>query len=331
MIDQALPIIFMFIMGFAMLAYVMLDGYDLGVGMLLPLADDDEKDLMIATIAPFWDANETWIVLGVGVLLIAFPQAHGIVLTSLYLPVTIMLMGLILRGVAFDFRVKAEVSQRSFWDGALFAGSLTASICQGWMLGAYITGLTVNVVNTMFSGLIALTLPALYVLLGAGWLMIKTEGGLFRKAVRWGRAATIPMGIALLLLSVATPIVSEEIAAKWFVMPNVIGLLPIPLSCIVAYLTINWLLYKREALEAGYGWIVFACTLLICVMAGIGLAYSLYPDIVIGRLTIWEAAAAPESLKFVLIGVAVTLPAIIAYTAFVYKIFQGKATKLSYD
>ena len=184
--ESMLPVIFVFIMGFALLLYVVLDGYDLGTGLLLPLATEDEKDIMIASIGPFWDANETWIVLGIGLLLIAFPAAYGVILTELYLPVTIMLMGLILRGVAFDFRVKAGVKKKPMWNKLFFLGSLITSCAQGWMLGHYITGLEYNLINYAFSTLIAFTLPALYLMLGSAWLLIKTEGELSRKAARWG-------------------------------------------------------------------------------------------------------------------------------------------------
>ena len=201
-----LPLFFAGAMGLALLIYVILDGYDLGIGMLLPFASDDEKDVMVAAIGPFWDANETWIVLGVGILLIAFPQAHSIVLTSLYLPVTLMLMGLILRGVAFDFRVKAGDKHKAKWNRLFAFGSLVASVCQGWMLGAFVTGLTGDATSTLFAALIAVALPSLYIMLGAAWLLIKTEGELFNKAVRWGRMAVLPMGGFLLLISIATPI-----------------------------------------------------------------------------------------------------------------------------
>jgi len=198
--DFVIPVIFIGIMGFALLMYVILDGYDLGVGMLLPVGDEHEKDIMIASIGPFWDANETWIVLGIGVLLIAFPKAHGMVLTALYIPVTIMLMALILRGVAFDFRVKAGDEKKKLWNFAFFSGSLIASMAQGWMLGAFITGLEGGFINLLFSALIALTLPSLYVVLACGWLMIKTEGRLFKKAMYWGRISIIPMGVVLVLM-----------------------------------------------------------------------------------------------------------------------------------
>jgi len=326
-----LPIIFVSVMGIALLAYVILDGYDLGIGMLLPLANEKEKDSMIAAIGPFWDANETWIVLGIGVLLIAFPQAHGIVLTSLYIPVTIMLFGLILRGVAFDFRVKAGDNKRKLWNQLFFVGSLTASVAQGWMLGDYITGLGDGLINTLFALLIAITLPALYVMLGASWLLIKSSDELLNKAVRWARVALLPMGIALLLVSIATPIVSTEIAEKWFTLPNAIGLLPIPLTCGFCFLGIGWMLGRNDLIHDGHGWVVFAGLAVICLMAALGLAYSIYPWIILGQLTIFESASATASLEFALVGVLLTVPMIVAYTLFVYWIFRGKAQGLSYE
>lgn len=328
--ETALPLIFMAIMGLALLLYVILDGYDLGIGMLLPLADGREKETMIAAIGPFWDANETWLVLGVGVLLIAFPQAHGMILTSLYLPVTIMLIGLILRGVSFDFRVKAVARQKRMWNRTFSAGSLIAASAQGWMLGSYITGLRAGPLNLAFSALIAITMPALYIVLGAGWLMIKTEGALFDKAVRWGRNAMPAMGLSLLAISISTPLISPSIAERWFSLPNFIGLAPIPIATAVAFGAVFWVLYRSEIARAGYAWLVMAGTILMCVMATLGLAYSLYPYILLDRLSIWEAAAAPSSLRFVLIGVVLVIPFTIAYTIFVYRIFRGKATDLSY-
>jgi cytochrome d ubiquinol oxidase subunit II len=328
--EMTLPLIFMAIMGVSLLLYVILDGYDLGIGMLLPLGTAAEKDTMIAAIGPFWDANETWLVLGVGVLLIAFPEAHGLVLTSLYLPVTIMLVGLILRGVSFDFRVKADVKQRRMWNRAFALGSFIAAAAQGWMLGSYVTGLDQSAVNFAFAALIAVTLPALYIVLGAGWLLLKTEGALFEKAIRWGRNAMPAMGFALLGISISTPIVSETIAEKWFSLPEFIGLAPIPLATVVAFAAVYWVLYRPENARAGYAWLVMAGTVLMCVMAALGLAYSLYPFVVLDRLTVWEAAASTASLTFVLVGVALVLPFTFAYTVFVYRVFRGKATSLSY-
>jgi cytochrome d ubiquinol oxidase subunit II len=326
-----LPVFFVFAMGLALLIYVVLDGMDLGIGLLLPLASEDEKDIMIASIGPFWDANETWIVLGVGILLIAFPKAHGIVLTSMYLPVTLMLMGLILRGVAFDFRVKSGDVKKSMWNRLFFVGSLITTCCQGWMIGSYITGLQESTISTLFSVLIAITLPFLYVMLAAGWLLMKTENQLFDKSIRWARLAILPMGLALLLVSIATPLVSSAIADKWFNVSNALLLSPIPLISILAYGSLVYLLSKAEILYRGNGWLIYACLIVICLMATLGLAVSIFPEIVIGQLTIWQAAASTASLKFIFVGTVITLPCILAYTFYIYKIFHGKASALSYE
>jgi len=330
--EALLPIIFVAIMGLALLLYVILDGYDLGVGLLLPLASDKEKDVMIASIGPFWDANETWIVLGVGVLLIAFPAAHGIILTSLYVPATVMLLGLILRGVAFDFRVKAGSHRKAMWNQLFFVGSLLASTAQGWMLGSYITGLEHTQLNMVFSILIALCLPALYCVLGASWLMIKTEDELFLKAAVWAKKSLSPMAVGLLLVSIATPLVSQVIADRWFQLPQFIGLLPIPIASVIA-LSLLYVLLSRtpEQLLMTNPWMIFMCPVIICVMAALGLAYSIFPDIIIGQLTIWEAAANTSSLKFTFVGVVIALPCIFVYTIFVYRVFSGKASELTYD
>jgi cytochrome d ubiquinol oxidase subunit II len=320
----------MAIMGLALLAYVILDGYDLGVGILLPLASDAEKDVMVSSIGPFWDANETWLVLGVGVLLICFPLAHGIVLSALYLPVTVMLLGLTVRGVAFDFRVKARDSHKAIWNRLFAAGSLVTSLAQGWMLGAYVTGFQNDARGLLFSTGIALTLPAAYGMLGVGWLIMKTEGELQRKASSWGRRVLWPMALALACISVATPLVSHTVFEKWFVLPQLFALMPIPLASAAALLAIRHVLSAPLVVEAGYGWIVFAATVLIFVLAFFGLAYSLYPYIVIDRLTVWDAASAPESLAVIAVGVAITVPAIIIYTIFMYRVFWGKARELTY-
>jgi len=168
-------------------------------------------------------------------------------------------------------------------------------------------------------------------MLGGAWLLIKTEGELFDKAARWCRLALPPMTVALLLVSIATPLVSQEIADRWFKLPDAIGLLPIPMSCGLAILGMAWMLRRPEVLRAGYGWFIFVALMVICLMAAIGLAYSIYPDIVIGRLTLWEAAAATASLQFIFWGTVVTLPVILGYTLYVHRVFAGKATPLSYD
>lgn len=326
-----LPVFFMFIMGFSLLMYTILDGYDLGVGILFPLANDQEKDRMISSIGPFWDANETWIVLGVGVLLIAFPKAYGLVLTELYLPVTLMLMGLIVRGVAFDFRVKVSAEYKSLWNKLFFLGSLITSMCQGWMLGSYIMGLQHTTTALLFSIAIAFLLPVLYVMLGCGWLLIKTEGDLYNRVVKWAKIFVFPLGIGLFLVSIATPIASSTIADKWFSLPEAIGLLPIPVTSLVAYFTIIWTLNNKRVLNADYGWIVFVALIVLCVMCALGLAYSVFPDVVIGQLTIWETASSRDALLFTFYGTVIVVPAIFLYTAFIYKVFSGKATDLNYE
>jgi cytochrome bd ubiquinol oxidase subunit II len=329
-----LPIVFMGLMGIALLLYVVLDGYDLGVGILLRFADDASKDVMVASIGPFWDANETWLVLGIGLMLVAFPLAHGVVLGSLYLPVAFMLIGLILRGVAFDFRVKAEVSHRPLWNAAFWAGSVLAAVSQGYMLGAYITGFQSGFGARAFAVLTAACLPAAYALLGAGWLVMKTEGTLQLQAVRWARLAWWGALAGFAAVSFASPFVSERIFEKWFSLPNLVLLAPLPLVTAGLFLIAAralWRLPVRLAERNEYGaWVPFACTVGVIVIGFYGLAYSLFPYLVVDRITIWDAASAPESLWVILIGALVVLPAILGYTVFVYRVFRGKAQPLTY-
>ena len=325
----ALPVIFLGLMGLAMLVYVVLDGYDLGVGLLLHRASDAQKDTMISSIGPFWDANETWLVLGVGILLIAFPKAHGMVLTALYLPVALMLIGLILRGVAFDFRVKAQAQHKPLWNLAFFAGSGIAATSQGWMLGRYITGFAQGWEFTLFAAVIALLLPAAYVLLASGWLLMKTEGELQRQAVRWGQTAWAPVVLGMGLISLATPWVSATVRERWFSMPEIFALLPIPLMTLAALVVCRMVLNSKEVLGR-LCWVPFASVVTVFVLGAVGLAYSLFPFVVIDRLTIWQAASATESLAVILIGCAITVPTIAGYTIWSYRVFWGKARELSY-
>ncbi len=326
---DALPVVFLALMGAAMLAYVVLDGYDLGVGMLLPAVERPDKDTMIASIGPFWDANETWLVLGVGILLIAFPVAHGMVLGALYLPVALMLVGLVLRGVAFDFRVKAQDRWKPAWDRAFFAGSLIAAASQGWMLGRYVTGLVPGAPQTAFAATIAVLLPAAYVLIGACWLVMKTEGALQARAIGWARRAWPAVVLGMAAISVATPWVSETVRERWFAMPQLILLLPIPLVTAAALLGVRATLRPSIAASA-WCWLPFALVVGVFVLGAVGLAYSLFPYVVIDRLTVWEAASAPEALAVIAIGCAITVPAIVGYTILSYRVFRGKATPLDY-
>jgi cytochrome bd ubiquinol oxidase subunit II len=333
-LDTVLPVVFLAVMGLAMLAYVVLDGYDLGVGMLLPRASTEEKNTMVASIGPFWDANETWLVLGVGILLIAFPSAHGRILGALYLPVALMLIGLILRGVAFDFRVKARDQHQPLWNRIFFAGSMLASLAQGYMLGRYITGFAPGWGFTAFAVAIALTLPAAYVLMGAAWLILKTDGPLQLKAIGWARQAWWPMVGGIALISLATPFASPTVFARWFTMPELIALLPIPLISAGLLLWLRWLLVqtdqRRSGLTGRFCWAPLAIVVAVFVLAFLGLAYSLYPYVIIDQLTVWQAASSTPSLIVIGIGAAISVPAIVLYTIFSYRVFGGKVRELKY-
>ena len=329
--ETMLPLVFTALMAVAMLLYVLLDGYDLGVGILLRGAGDADKDRMIASIGPFWDANETWLVLGVGLLLVAFPLAHGVILGALYLPVAAMLVGLILRGVAFDFRVKARAAHKPLWNGAFWAGSVLAAFSQGFMLGSYVLGFRDDAVGTAFAVFIGLCLVAGYALLGAGWLVLKAEGELRAKALRWAYAALWLTGLGIAAVSVATPWVSPRIFGKWFVLPQLLWLLPVPVLTALVFAATEGAIRRLRKGETSRDWIPFAGAISLFVLAFGGLAYSLFPYLVIDRMTLWQAAAAPESLLIMLVGAAVTLPMILGYTIYVYRVFWGRSGALSYE
>ncbi len=314
---------------------VILGGVDLGRGGLLGRGYDRAQQCStIARIGPVWDANETWLVLGVGVLLVAFPLAHGVILGALYLPVALMLVALTLRGVAFDFRVKARDQHKALWDKAFYTGSLLAAWSQGFMLGSLITGFKGDLWSNLFSAVIGLCLLAAYCLLGAGWLIMKTDGALQGRAVVWAQGSLWLTAAGVLAISVATPWVSPRIFDKWFSFPNVVLLLPIPAVTLALFVVMARSLKRlpvRLAQNNQYGIAVpFACTVGIFMLAFYGLAYSLFPWLVVDRLTIWQAASAPDALLVIFYGVAVVLPVIIGYTAYAYRVFWGKSTALTY-
>ena len=327
--DTALPVIFMALMGISMLVYVVSDGYDLGVGMLMHRATEAEKDVMVASIGPFWDANETWLVLGVGILLVAFPRAHGVVLGELYLPVTLMLIGLMLRGVAFDFRVKARDNHKKTWDRLFFAGSTIAAVSQGWMLGRYVSGFGTGWNYPLFAAAIAVALPMAYVLMGATWLIMKTEGDLQERAIQWAKVAWLPMVGGMVLISMATPWVSQIVRERWFALPEIIALMAIPLMTAIALLAVRGLL-NSHVVRGSVCWLPFVLLIVVFVLGFLGLAYSIYPFVVIGQMTIWQAASSPAALKVILIGVCISVPAIAGYTVFSYRVFRGKTGELKY-
>jgi len=327
--EQALPVFYMGLMGVAMLIYVVSDGYDLGVGMLMHRATPAEKDILVASIGPFWDANETWLVLGIGILLIAFPKAHGLVLGELYLPVALMLIGLTLRGVAFDFRVKAKEGHKATWDRLFFAGSTVAAVSQGWMLGRYISGFGDGWNYPLFAAAIAAALPMAYVLMGACWLVMKTDGELQTKAIEWARVAWLPVVAGMVLISTATPWISATVRSRWFSLPEIIALSTIPLSTAVALYAVRALL-KSRIVRGDLCWLPFVLMIGVFLFGFLGLAYSIYPFVVIDRLTVWEAASSTDALTFILFGVLISVPAIAGYTIYSYRVFRGKTAELKY-
>ena len=326
-----MPLIFAGLMGLAILIYVILDGFDLGIGILFAVADDEEKDVMIAAIGPFWDANETWLVLAVGLLLVAFPVAHGIILTALYIPVFILLVGLILRGVAFDFRAKVPLHRKHRWDKAFLVGSLVAALAQGYMLGAYVLGLGQGLAAIGFGFLTGICLAASYAAMGAAWLIYKTEHGLQKKAVLWLRTLLLFTAAGMVLISLATPFASPRIYGKWFTWPEVALLAPLPVFCAALFAWLWFLTFRLPDRNDRHSLNPFLFLSVIFAAGFAGLAYSFYPYVVPERLTIWEAAAAPESLGIILAGTCFVLPVIIGYSFYAYRVFGGKATELRYD
>jgi cytochrome d ubiquinol oxidase subunit II len=330
---DTLALVFAGLMAVSILAYVVLDGYDLGVGLLLKATPDvAERDRMVASIGPFWDANETWLVLGVGLLLVAFPVAHGVVLTALYLPVALMLVGLTLRGVAFEFRAKAgNATEKRRWDMAFAGGSALAALTQGWMLGRYVLGFAEGWGALLFALLSALGVAAAYAFIGACWLIWRTEGALQKRAVAWARRTLWVVAAGIIGVSLATPLASPRIMARWFEMPNLLLLAPLPLATAALVVGLASLLRHMPLPGDALRRVPFWAAVALFCLSFAGLAWSFFPYIVPERLTLFQAASAPESLSLILIGAAFVLPVILAYTVLAWRIFGGKALDLRYD
>ena len=330
---DTLALVFAGLMAVSILAYVVLDGYDLGVGLLLKATPDvAERDRMVASIGPFWDANETWLVLGVGLLLVAFPVAHGMVLTALYLPVALMLVGLTLRGVAFEFRAKAgSATDKRRWDMAFAGGSALAALTQGWMLGRYVLGFAEGWGALLFALLSALGVAAAYAFIGACWLIWRTEGALQKRAVAWARGTLWVVAAGIVGVSLATPLASPRIMARWFEMPNFLLLAPLPLATAALVIGLASLLRHMPLPGDALRRVPFWAAVALFCLSFAGLAWSFFPYIVPERLTLFQAASAPESLSLILIGAAFVLPVILAYTVLAWRIFGGKALDLRYD
>ncbi|MBO9881030.1 MULTISPECIES: cytochrome d ubiquinol oxidase subunit II [Xanthomonas] len=325
-----LPVIWFGVIGFGVLMYVLLDGFVLGLGILAPFAEDEEQlDLMMNTAAPIWDGNETWLVLGGAGLLAAFPKAYAIVLSALYLPVLLMLIALVFRGVAFEFRFKARTS-KYLWGWAFALGSLCAAFWQGVILGALVEGMPLQDgkylggVLGWFSPFSMLTGAAVvfgYALLGGSWLILKTEGAMQRIARTLTRPLVLVVVVFMGLVSAWLPFLDSRIMARWFHDGNFWWLSPVPLLVLV-----NALALWRAAMAQGRDARPFVLTLCFFVLGFFGLVLGIWPNIVPPGLTIWEAASPPSSQGFVLVGLAVLLPVILGYTAWSYRVFRGKIT-----
>lgn len=327
MIAFDLTILWALIVAFAIFAYVVMDGFDLGVGLLFPFFPEERnRHVMMNSIAPVWDGNETWLILGGGGLLAAFPLAYAVLLPALYTPLIAMLLGLIFRGVAFEFRFRSE-RRRHSWDVAFAAGSLIAALGQGIALGAVLQGVKVAGRHyaggwwdwlTPFSLLTGVSLVIGYALLGACWLNWRTEGALQQKARQLALWLGAGLVAAILAVSLATPLLTEEYWRRWFLWPQILATAPVPVAVAGLALALWYsLLKKRDVLP-------FLCALGLFALSFIGLGISMWPDIVPGQISIWDAAAPRNSQILMLIGVAIMMPIILVYTAYSYWVFRGK-------
>jgi cytochrome d ubiquinol oxidase subunit II len=325
--ESYLPVIWAAIIGLAVAMYVILDGFDLGIGILFPFAETErERDQMMNSIAPFWDGNETWLVLGGAGMMIVFPLAYSIILPAVYLPIIIMLLALVFRGVAFEFRWIGVTSKR-YWTFAFAAGSVIAAFCQGLILGSLIQGIKVE--NGAFAGgafdwatpfavLCGLALVAGYSLLGATWLVMKTEGGVAARARIEAKLLLVAVLAFMAIVSVWTPLAFERIAVRWFSLPNILFFWWVPAAtALVAFAAWRWLETGREVLP-------FLAAIALFLLGYFGLLISNFPYLVPPSLTIWQTAAAPATHIFMLMGTLVILPIILGYIIFVYWIFGGK-------
>ena len=325
-----LPLIWAIIIIFGIMMYVVMDGFDLGIGILFPfIKGESDRDVMMNTVAPVWDGNETWLVLGGAALFGAFPLAYSVVLSALYLPLILMLMGLIFRGVAFEFRFKARPEKRHIWDKSFIGGSLVATFFQGVALGAFIDG--IPVVNRQYAGggldwlspftvFCGIALIVAYALLGCTWLIMKTEGHLQERMHKLGRPLALAVLVLMGIVSLWTPLAHTDIAARWFTLPNLFWFLPVPILVLVTM----YGLLKAIARKAHYT--PFLLTLVLIFLGYSGLGISLWPNIVPPSISIWDAAAPPQSQGFMLVGTLFIIPFILGYTFWSYYVFRGKVT-----
>ena len=325
-------VIWAVIIYFAVFMYVLLDGFDLGIGLLFPFTPKKrDRDTMMNTVAPVWDGNETWLVLGGEGLLAAFPVAYSIILSGLYLPLIFMLIGLVFRGVAFEFRFKAKEHERHLWDKAFIGGSVVASFFQGVSLGAFLDGIAVS--GRSYAGgpldwiapfplLAGVGVMIAYTLLGATWLVMKTEGELHARMVQVARPFALMMLAAIVIVSIWTPWRDPAVAERWFSFPNIVFLAPVPVLVLVfMVLLLRSLKGQGERLPHR---VPFVAAMALIFLGYSGMAISIWPHIVPPAISIWEAASPPSSQGFALVGTLFILPIILMYTGWSYWVFRGK-------
>ena len=325
-----LPLIWAIIIFFGIMMYVVMDGFDLGIGILFPFVGDrHDRDVMMNTVAPVWDGNETWLVLGGAGLLAAFPLAYSVVLSALYLPLILMLLGLIFRGVAFEFRFKAPDRERHIWDKAFIGGSLAAAYFQGVALGAYVSGIPMK--GHVYAGgpldwiapfplFTGLGVVLAYSLLGSTWLVMKTGGSLQERMVQVTRPLTFALLAAIAVVSIWTPLSDERIAERWFSMPNIFWFAPVPLLLGLAIVLLMRSLGRSPRATP------FLCALAVIFLGYTGLAISIWPNIIPPLVSFRDASSPPQSQGFTLVGTLLILPMILGYTAWSYYVFRGKVT-----
>jgi len=323
-----LPLIWAVIILFGIMMYVVMDGFDLGIGILFPFVPaKEDRDVLMNTVAPVWDGNETWLVLGGAGLLAAFPLAYAVILSAFYLPLILMLVGLVFRGVAFEFRFKARAGKRRWWDHAFIGGSVTAAFFQGVTLGAFLNGMPVADGNyaggpfdwiSPFSLFTGVALVAAYALLGATWLVMKTEGRLQMRMRSLARPLAWLMLAVIIAISIWTPLAHEAIARRWFSFPNLLWFAPVP--TLVALVT--WRLLRDLGGDGHAS--PFVLTLVLLFLGYTGLGISLWPNVIPPDISIWQAAGPPQSLGFALVGALLIIPVILMYTAWSYWVFRGK-------
>ena len=324
-----LPLIWYGLIGTAILLYVLLDGFDLGVGVLFPFAPTDQcRDRMMNSIAPFWDGNETWLVLGGGGLFAAFPLAYSILMPALYIPIIIMLLGLIFRGVAFEFRFKADSSRR-LWDYAFHFGSLVATVMQGMIIGAIVQGVKVDGRNfsgnafdwlNAYSVMTGVALVFGYALLGATWLIMKTDGETQDWARKCASYVLAYVALFMAIVSISMPVMNMDIRTLWFSTPNFWLLLPVPSLTLIFFILI-W-----RGLHKGQEYKPFFLSLGVFLMGYIGITVSMWPWLVPFEVSFRQAAAAGPSQSLLLVGTVIMLPVVLGYTGFCYYVFRGKAS-----